>query len=65
MTSDELLDAHAKRLKEDAGYVNAWNIVQARPPELRLLFAMNCWARAADQCRALCSAMASIEDAKK
>ena len=47
MTNNELLDAHQARLAADPGYLAIWNRVQAEPPEIRLLVAMQLWGSAA------------------
>ena len=61
--SDEILDAHAERLRVDPGYQEKWHKVQTAKPEHRLLVAMLLWAHDAMILRTLCGEHALREDA--
>ena len=54
MSSDEIIDAHAERLRVDPGYQEIWHKVQTAKPEHRLLVAMLLWANDAMILRTLC-----------
>lgn len=58
MSTDELLDAHAERLRTDPGYLEIWNRVQAEKPEHRMLLAMHLWGTQAATLRTLCGVYA-------
>ena len=60
--SDQLLDAHARRLQSDPGYSAIWKTVQAAPQELRILLAMSLWADAASNLRAICNTALQSSD---
>ena len=63
MSSDEIIDAHAERLRLDPGYQAIWHKVQTAKPEHRLLVAMLLWANDAMILRTLCGKHALREDA--
>ena len=64
MTSDELLDAHMQRLRDDPGYAAIWRMAFAHPvPIERLLFVMLAWAEHADGLRAIIRANNQISHA--
>lgn len=52
MTTDELLDAHASRMKSDPGYAAIWQRATALP-SMQLITAMLAWAEQADGLRAM------------
>ena len=58
MTSDQLLDAHTKRMQSDPGYVAIWHKAAALP-NMQLITAMLAWAEQADGLRALAQASGS------
>ena len=62
MASDELLDAHRKRLEDDPGYREVWEKTRAMPAELQLLTAMRIWSSQATVLRSLCGAYALAAD---
>lgn len=58
MTTDEQLDAHAQRLRDDPGYAAIWQRATA-PRTMQLITAMLVWAEQADGLRAMARAGAN------
>ena len=52
MTSDELLDAHCQRLRNDPGYVTIWRQAHEQP-HMQEIVMMLAWAEQADGLRAM------------
>ena len=52
MTSDELLDAHMHRLRNDPGYVAIWRRAHEQP-NMQEIVMMLAWAEQADGLRAI------------
>lgn len=52
MTSDELLDAHCQRLRDDPGYVTIWRQAHEQP-HMQEIVMMLAWAEQADGLRAM------------
>ena len=55
MTSDELLDAHCQRLRNDPGYVAIWRRAHEQPHMQEIVLAL-AWAEQADGLRAMARA---------
>jgi hypothetical protein len=64
MTTDELLDAHMQRLRDDPGYAAIWRRARALP-NMQLITAMLAWAEQADGLRAMCATYGQIVDGRQ
>ena len=64
MTSDELLDAHMHRLRNDPGYVAIWRRAHEQP-NMQEIVMMLAWAEQADGLRAMCATYGQIVDGRQ